>query len=145
VNVSFRSLSPADLMDVAEELALSPTIDTTGIVAYDPDTHETLAVFACMDWTMTSVQVHQVVRNKMVFKHEWLETIAEYVFTKCGRRKMYGLVPSSNIKAQTVNHKIGFTEIVRLEDAYDVGIDYVVMELKRENCPYWKPVNKMAA
>ena len=83
--------------------------------------------------------------NKMVFRHGWLEAIADYIFTQAGKLKMYGLVPATNLAAQSVNKKIGFKELIRLEDAYDVGIDYVLMELKREDCPYWKAINEKAA
>ena len=31
---------------------------------------------------------------------------------------------------------LGFTEKLRLEDAWADGVDYVVMELKKENCRY---------
>jgi hypothetical protein len=145
VNVQYRQLAMADIEAVVDVLSLSPTLDTSGIVAYDPVSHETLAVFIAQDWTTTSVQVHQAVHNPVVFRHKWLEEIASYIFTQAGRLKMYGLVPSNNENAISVNLKIGFKEMVRLEDAYDVGVDYVLMELKREDCPYWKPVNEMAA
>ena len=145
VKVFFRKMEQVDAVAVQEHLPLSITTDTTGIVAYDLVSRETVAVFVCQDWTSTSVQVHQVILNPMVLRHGFLEECATYVFTQAGRLKMYGLVPENNKRALSVNRKIGFKELVRLEDAADVGVDYVLMELKREDCPYWKPVNELAA
>ena len=46
------------------------------------------------------------------------------------------MVPGDNEKALKFNEHLGFTIKMRLEDAWDDGVDYVVMELKKENCPY---------
>ena len=132
-------------MAIQQYVPYSPTFDTTGFIAFNDETGESLAVFVAQDWSPTSVQVHQAILNPMVLRHEFFEECANYIFTKAGRLKMYGLVPSNNEKAISVNEKIGFKEVARLEDACDIGVDYIVMELKREDCPYWKPVNEKAA
>jgi RimJ/RimL family protein N-acetyltransferase len=49
---------------------------------------------------------------------------------------MYGLVPANNEKALRLNKKMGFTEAIRLKEAYTAGVDYVLMELRKENCKY---------
>jgi hypothetical protein len=127
----------ADLETVLKHMPYSVTQTTTGMVAYDDNTAETVAIFLCEGWTKTSVQVHQVIINPMVLRHGFFEECARYVFTIAARKTMYGLVPSNNAKALSVNEKIGFTEIAILEDAYDEGIDYILMELKRDNCNFW--------
>ena len=145
VRVRFRPLAPVDVSAAQEYLPFAATTDTVGIVAYDEVSRETVAVFICQDWTPTSVQVHQAILNPLVLRHGFLEECASYVFTQAGRKKLYGLVPENNKKALKLNHKLGFRELIRLEDACDEGVDYVLMELKREDCPYWKPVNILAA
>jgi RimJ/RimL family protein N-acetyltransferase len=145
MNVLFRSLCQGDMPVVCELIPMNVTSDTSGIVAYDERTDKLLAVFVAQDWTATSVQAHQVILSPMVLRHGFFEECANYIFTKAARLKMYGIVPSNNEKAISVNEKVGFEELIRLKDACDVGVDYVLMELKRENCPYWKPVNEMAA
>ena len=146
MNVGFRDLIPnLDLPKICAHMPISPTLDTRGIVAYNSDDSDYLAMFIAQDWTPTSVQVHQVILKPMVLRHRWFEEIASYIFTNAGRLKMYGLVPSNNKRAISVNLKVGFTEVARLEEACDVGVDYVLMELRREDCPYWKPVNQLAA
>lgn len=145
MNVSYRPLNPMDYPFIKELLPLAITTDTTGIVASNTDNGEVLAIFVCQDWTPTSVQVHQTILNPMVLRHGYFEECAYYIFTLAGRLKMYGLVPDNNKKALSVNEKIGFKEIARLEDACDVGVDYILMELKRDECVYWKPASQKAA
>lgn len=146
MKVVFRKFEPScDLLSIQEVLPLSLTTDTTGIVAYDSVSRETVAVFIAQNWTPTSVQVHQAILNTMVLRHGWFEEIAKYIFTQAGRLKMYGMVPSNRLKALSLNKKCGFVEKVRLEDAADVGVDFIVMELKREDCPYWESINQKAA
>ena len=50
---------------------------------------------------------------------------------------MFAVVPDVHTKAISLNEKIGFRQVARLEDAVAEGIDYLVMELKREDYPYW--------
>ncbi len=84
--------------------------------------------------------VHQLIINPMVLrpKYEFLSSAALWFFTHAGLLKLYGLVPENNWKARSLNEKFGFKEICILEDAYAKGVDYILMELKREDCPYWK-------
>jgi len=137
MNIQFRAFVPADLKTVLEAMPYAMTTATTGIVAYDVDTAETAAICLCEAWTATSLQIHQIILKTMVIRHGWFEEVARYVFTAAGRKIVYGIVPDNNPKALNLNEKLGFTEVVRLEDAYAEGVDYILMELKRENCPYW--------
>lgn len=146
MKVAFRKFEPScDMLTLHGVLPLSLTTDTTGIVAYDKVSRETVAVFVAQNWTPTSVQVHQAILNPLVLRHGWFEEIGHYIFTQAGRLMLYGLVPSDRPKALSVNLKCGFKEIVRLKDAADVGVDFILMELKREDCPFWKSVNQKAA
>jgi hypothetical protein len=113
------------------------TEHTSGIVAYNADTAETLAVFIAEDWTKTAVSVHQVILNSMVLRHRWFETIADFIYTQAGRKKMFAVVPDIHTKAISLNEKIGFKQVARLSDAVDEGIDYIVMEMSREDCNFW--------
>lgn len=50
---------------------------------------------------------------------------------------MFGLVPSDNSKALAVDKKIGFREVTRLKDAFKLGVDYVLLEMRKEDCNYY--------
>ena len=137
MNVQFRAFAPCDVQTVRSKMPYAMTEHTKGIVAYNADTAETLAVFMAEDWTKTSVSVHQVILNSMVLRHRWFETIADFIYTQAGRKKMFAVVPDNNARAISLNEKIGFHQVARLEDAVDEGIDYIVMEMSREDCNFW--------
>jgi hypothetical protein len=144
VKVKYRPLALVDISALEGILPINITSDTAGFVAYDIVSRETVGAFVCQDWTKNSVQVHQAILNPMVIRHGFYEECADYIFSFAGRKKAFALVASDNKKALSVNRKIGFTEITRLIDAVTDGVDYVVMELKREECRYWKPVRLAA-
>lgn len=137
MKVDFRPFAPVDVHTVRQKMPYSLNESTRGIVAYDPDTTETLAIFLAEDWTQTSVSVHQVILKTMVIRHGWFEAIADYVYTQAGRKKMFAVVPDNNPRAISLNEKIGFEQVARLTDAYAEGVDYVVMEMPREKCNFW--------
>ena len=139
MKIHFRPLVPNDIYTVKQFMAFSGNEYTRGIVAYDKATAKTAALFIAQDWTHTSAQVHQIIIKPMVIRHGWFEEIADWMFNEAGRIKLIGLVPSHKPKAKSLNEKLGFKELCRIEDGYDRGIDYIVMELNREDCPYWTP------
>ena len=110
--------------------------DTGGIMAIDVSTDTTVGAFITDNWTQNSVQCHFMIDNPMVLKHSFLECCFNYVFNVRGMSRIYGMVPANNEKAIKINTHMGFTVKARLEDAFEVGVDYLIMELKRENCMY---------
>lgn len=128
----------ADLLTVREKMPYEPTASTRGLVAYDWG-GETAAVFLMDSWTRTSAQVHQVILKSMVIRHGWFEEVARYMFTTAARKRVYATVPDNHPKALALNEKLGFEQVARLTDGWDEGVDYLVLELTRENCPYWVP------
>ena len=137
MNVAFRALVPEDMYTVNMFMPFAANAQTRGIVATDDN--KPVAFFIAQEWTHTSAQVHQIILKSMVIRHGWFEEIADWMFNEANRIKIIGLVPSDKEKAVSMNQKLGFTELCRITDGYDHGIDYVVMELKREDCPYWTP------
>lgn len=137
MNIGFRSFNgEIDWAWVCEQVPILRVEDTGGLVAFDEDTGKLQA--ACMwdNWTKTTVQVHLIIVNKFVLKKGFLEEVADYLFNHCNRKAIYGFVPSDNIKALRLNSHLGYTVKAILEDGIDEGIDYIMLELKRENCKY---------
>ena len=115
--------------------------DTTGVVALDDTTGEFLGAVVCEDWTESMCSCHILLKDPFRALRAGLHNaLADYVFVQAGRIKVMGLVPANNLRAQRLNRHFGFTELFRIEDGYKVGEDYVVMEMKKENCPYWAEV-----
>lgn len=140
MNVKFRPFAPCDLQTVREHLPYIMTETTRGITAINKGTNEPLAFFLVDGWTRVSVTVHMVIINSMVLRHGWFETMANYVFTKCGKDRMYATVSENNNNSLSLCKKFGFVELIRLKDLFAEGVDCIFMEVKRENCRFWQPV-----
>jgi hypothetical protein len=141
MKVHFRAFhGPADWGWVQEQVPVLRVEDTAGIMAVDEDTNTTIAACIMDNFTNNSVQAHFMLTFNMVFRHGFMQEVYDYVFTHLGKKYMYGLVPSSNEKAVRINEHMGFTEKVRMPDAFADGVDYIVMELKKENCKYLSQV-----
>lgn len=127
---------PADWGWVNEQMGVLRVEDTSGIIGIDADTNETVAACIMDNWTRNSVQAHLIIKNSMALRNGFLEEIFDYMYNVKGVNRIYGLVPGDNVKALKINAHIGFTEKMRLDDAWEEGIDYVVVEMKKENCNY---------
>jgi hypothetical protein len=110
--------------------------DTTGIMAIDEDTNTTVGAAIMDNWTHNSVQMHFIVTDPMVLRHGFLEEVFDFIFNVKQLGYIYGMVRETNIKALKIDTHMGFTEKLRLPDAWAVGEDIIVVELKKENCQY---------
>ena len=137
MNIEFRAFSgPHDWGWVNQQVGILQVEDTTGIMAIDTDTNTTVGACIMDNWTANSVQAHFMITDPMVLRHGFIEECFDYIFNHAGRRYIYGFVPGNNEKALKLNAHMGFTEILRLPDAFTDGVDYVVMQLRREDCKY---------
>lgn len=113
------------------------TPKSTGIVVKDGNLE--IAAMAVMDnWTETSVQVHMAIDRPIVLRRGFLQEIARYVFTIAGRDILLGTVPGDNAKAIRLNKHIGLDIVHSIKGGFKPGVDYHLMELRRENCR-WLP------
>lgn len=127
---------PSDWGWINQQVGIIQCEDTTGIIAIDLDTNTTVGACVMDNWTPNSVQAHFMVSTPLVLRHGFIEDCFDFVFNVKQCRYMYGLVPANNEKALKLNKHMGFTERLRLPEAYADGVDYVVMEMKKENCKY---------
>lgn len=110
--------------------------DTTGIIMFDKRTLKPLAACVLDNITANSTQAHFMITTPIVFKHGLLQLCFGYIFDALGVNYVYGLVPGDNEKAIKFNKRLGFTEKVALPEAFKPGVDYLLMELKKENCNF---------
>jgi len=143
VTVRLTRLNPEYWRQIVAVSPLNLCEDTRAVVAVDGD--EVVGAVVCDSWTTTACQAHIVIMKKSALKAGLINEVADYVFNQCGRIKIYGTVPADNEAALKLDKHIGFKEVARLEDAYDWDIDYVLMELKKEDCPYWTPRSMVEA
>lgn len=138
MDVIFRPLNiGTDWGWIREYLPLQRCEGSSGVVAYDGRSDKILAATVMEGWTATSVVTHIIVANSAALRHGFLQACFNYVFTHADRIKMYGHIRSDNDKCLKLTRRIGFKEVTRLTDAYEIGVDDVIMELHRDNCPYW--------
>jgi len=108
--------------------------DTKGIVAWKDGSIQ--AAIVLDSWSFNAVTIHIAVENPLVFKHGFAEVCFVYIFNTCDKGVLIGITPADNKTALRFNRKIGLTEIYRVKDGYKVGVDYVVQELRKEDCKY---------
>ena len=100
---------------------------------------KTLAVTGYDHWTPSSVQMHIWIGNPLVLKgYDYLRESFSYPFEHCGKILAVGVTPSDLPKALKFNKHIGFREVARIKDAWDVGIDMVITEMRPEWCRWIK-------
>jgi hypothetical protein len=107
--------------------------DTQGIMAYDD--HGKIIACAVFDqFTVDSCYVHLAIDNPLCIRAGFLNEIAAHLFITCDIKRVFGLVPSNNRKALNFDLKIGFTEVARIPDGFETGVDYSVMCMNKEDC-----------
>ena len=139
MDVGFRGLSGEDDWSwVNARLPLDLSSSTTGLVAYNKADDERLAIMVCESWTSNSVQCHIIIQHRAAIRRGFLNECARYVFTLTDRKMMIGIVPSNKTAALKLNKRLGFTHVGTIPNAFEDGNDAVILQLLRENCPYWE-------
>ena len=135
MNIGYRPFAgPLDWAWINHQVGIKWCEDTDAIMAVDMDTSSILGACIMDNWTANSVQCHFMITNPMVLKQKFLECCFEFIFNISGVERIYGLVPANNTKAIKFNTHLGFTIKARMEEAFEKGVDYILMELKQKNC-----------
>jgi hypothetical protein len=127
---------PSDWGWVNQQVGIKRCEDTGGIMAIDSTTNSTVGACIMDNWTNNSVQCHFMISSPMVLKHGFLEDCFDFMFNVGNVSRIYGLVPGNNFKALKFNKHMGFTVKAVMEEAYEVGIDYILLEMKKDNCRF---------
>ena len=131
MNIQFRSfVGQYDWGWVQQQVPVLRVEDTCGIMAVDLDTNTTVGACIMDNWTDNSVQCHFMITSPLVLKHGFLDCAYSFIFNDRKCKFIYGMVPSNNDKALKLNKHMGFTEKMRMPDAYADGVDFVIMELR---------------
>ena len=110
--------------------------DSQGIVAWKDN--EIRAVVVADQFKSDTCSVHIAIDDPMCVRAGFLSEVAYHLFVVCGRRAIFGTVPSKNAKALKFDEHIGFKEVARISGVFGEGEDCVVMEMSREDCR-WLP------
>lgn len=137
MKITFRKFDgAADWAWCNQQVGIVQCADTNGIMAVDKNTDKIVGACIMDNWTRNSVQCHFMVTSPLVLRHSFLECCFDFMFNTCGVNRVYGLVPANNEKAVKLNTHMGFTINSRLDEAFEPGVDYLIMELRRENCAF---------
>lgn len=143
IPITLRALRSDDWPWVKAEASPVLCQDTDGIVAVRGDQLLAAAIFD--SFSANSCLAHIVVKDPMVLRHGFLETGFRFVFEFKNRGLMTGLTPADNEAALRFNKKIGFREVYRIPEGYRVGIDYVLQEMRKDECRWLRPIKQRAA
>lgn len=136
---------PTDWGWAQQYLPLLRVEDTCGMTAVDMDTNETVGMVIFDNFMYNSAQAHIILVTPMVLKYGFLEEAFEMLFEGFGKDYMYGFVREDNDKALKLNKHLGFVDKTRVIDGYGPGCDYIMMELHKDACPYYrKPLSEVA-
>jgi hypothetical protein len=115
---------------------------TRGLVA--TDTNGTPVGVVLLDnWSENSVMGHIAVQSPIALR-DLLPEAFSYVFNFCQKGMMLGCVPADVVKALKLNAHIGFKEIYRIKDGWDVGIDTVMLQMLKADCKYITKIKEVA-
>mgnify|MGYP000250560160 CR=1 FL=1 len=135
MNVIFRLMNgPTDWPWIIERIPVKRVEDTCGMVAVDEDTGEIKGAVVFDNFTHNSAQVSIATATPMVMRYGFLEEACDMLFEHFGKDYMYSFVRDDNDKALKLNKHLGFKEKTRMKDAYRPGVDYIIMELHKDNC-----------
>lgn len=115
-----------------------------GIVVIDTDTGTPQAAALYEDWSATSCVMSVIIDNPMVLRHGFLETAFHFVFNTSGRIKAFARIASKNKRSLNFVKKLGFTQVAVLEDGCELGNDWIIFELKKEDCRYIEKLEEVA-
>ena len=107
--------------------------DSQGIVAYEDTTGEIAGVVVMDSWTPSGCQTHFAIDNPICIRRGLFREVAYHIHVVCNRRYIFGLIPANNEKAHKFDLKMGFEEVARVPEGYDIGVDYIVVRLAKED------------
>lgn len=141
--VKIRALQSGDWEWI--KLRAAPVLceDTDGIVAVRGDDLVAAAVFD--SWSENSCLAHVVIEDPLVIRHGFLYWGFRLAFEFKDRGLVTGLTPADNAEALKFNKHLGFREVYRIPEGYKRGIDYVLQEMRRDECRWLHSKFKRAA
>lgn len=135
MRVRYEAAAETHLWWMYNHLRFEMTARMKGIIALD-ENNRPLGGCVFENWTYTGGEIHVIVTNSLVLRHRFIEEMLTYFFKTCDRKVLFCTILSSNEKCLKFVRHIGFTEVSRIKEGYDEGVDLVIHELRRENCEW---------
>lgn len=88
-------------------------------------------------WTPNAVQVHIYSTGPVhLLNRKFLEEVFWYPFVQCSKGKLFTITPANATESLALSRAIGFREVYRQIDGWDVGVDMIVKEMTPSECRY---------
>jgi RimJ/RimL family protein N-acetyltransferase len=68
-----------------------------------------------------------------------------FPFVQRGVRHIFATIAVNNPRSLRLNRRLGFRDILRIPDGYDIGIDTIVLKLSSEECKWTTEFERKAA
>lgn len=65
---------------------------------------------------------------------DFLWMVFHYAFVQQGVRKLLGFVSSSNLRALSIDRRLGFREVARVTDVLPDGSDLIILAMTKNQC-----------
>lgn len=125
---------PTDWDWVIDRVPMKRVQDTCGIVATENEKIVGAVIFD--NFLNSSVQATIIIENPMAVRRGLIDEAFKRVFVDCDKKLIYVLVAENNVKSLKLSDRLGFKEVMRIPDGYSDGIDFIVKELRREDCAH---------
>ena len=126
---------------LCHRIQLVPTRNLIVIANYSEDEKKILGAVGFDNWTTQSVEIHAAGEGNWITR-ELIWKVFAYAFESGGVKVILARVSSTNQKSLNFCKRFGFEEAARIPDAADDG-DLVIMQLRKENCRWLKPLPHM--
>lgn len=83
-----------------------------------------------------SIMLHMAGVEDNWATRDFLWMVFHYAFVQLGCRKVLGLVSSSNARALSIDARLGFIPVARVDDVYPDGSDLVILGMDKSQCKW---------
>ena len=95
-------------------------------------------------WTDTAVVMHIALDNPAALRH-LVQPGFSYPFIMANRFISLVIVNSNNPRSMNLCEHLGYREVYRVKDGFQVGVDQVLYEMRRDECRWLEPSWRRAA
>lgn len=127
-----------EILAIAAKMPYSPTKEARGIKFTANDSCAMIDAMAIYDfWTPAAVQIHiWSMLPKYVFHPVFIREVFRYPFDFANRRLLVSVTPADNSASLKLSEAMGFRETFRIKNGWDLGVDMILKEMRREDCKY---------
>jgi len=131
-----RAATQAEISYVCEKIGYTYNTNANGVMI--EDSVGGIGAMAVYDrWTKSGVEMHAFSADpRYLFRPEFCKAMFEYPFVQQKRMLAFAVTPCDNVASIALARFLGFKEVYRIRDGWDLGTDMVIQELRRENCRF---------